>query len=504
MLSTKIRDALFLSAALLLTVLFLPAFVRAQAVLNPNPPQTTVKLIFIHHSTGENWLADVNGGLGIALRDNNYFVSNTNYGWGPDGIGDLTDIGHWWLWFRGQDRDTYLNALFVEGRRSGSFYSRLTADPGGENAVVMFKSCFPNSHLAGHPGDPPVSSPNPLRGEDCGSGAHTVANAKGIYNDLLVYFTSRQDKLFVVVTAPPLASGSTDAAHAANARALNDWLVNDWLRGYAHHNVAVFDFFNVLTSNGGGPNVNDSGRVKGNHHRFRSGAVEHSRTVDSDVSAYPTAPDDSHPTAAGNWKAADEFAALLNIAYHCWQGTGGCPRTVPVVRRTLTIAAGEGGTTVPTPGARRYNDGALVAIRAFPEEGFAFDRWEGDVAAGTERTNPLELFMDKDRTVRALFSRSLFPPLDFACKAVFNRSLSQRERIHVLSWRSHPANRGITAYRIYVGEETPVLLAEVDGETFAWLHRRVPEGVSQTYALAAVDGSGRESPRANIQFDTPS
>jgi len=57
--------------------------------INPNPPNSPVKLIFIHHSTGENWLADDDGGLGIALRNNHYFVSDTNYGWGPDGVGDL-------------------------------------------------------------------------------------------------------------------------------------------------------------------------------------------------------------------------------------------------------------------------------------------------------------------------------------------------------------------------------------------------------------------------------
>ncbi len=33
---------------------------RGQA-LNPDPPSETVKLIFIHHSTGENWLNDYNG-----------------------------------------------------------------------------------------------------------------------------------------------------------------------------------------------------------------------------------------------------------------------------------------------------------------------------------------------------------------------------------------------------------------------------------------------------------
>jgi hypothetical protein len=52
-----------------------------------DPPDHMVRLVFIHHSTGENWLADDNGGLGLALADNNYFVSDTNYGC-PDAIGD--------------------------------------------------------------------------------------------------------------------------------------------------------------------------------------------------------------------------------------------------------------------------------------------------------------------------------------------------------------------------------------------------------------------------------
>jgi len=35
-----------------------------------------------------------------------------------------------------------------------------------------------------------------------------------------------------------------------------NWLVNDWLAGYPYNNVAVFDFYNVLTSNGGNTNTN--------------------------------------------------------------------------------------------------------------------------------------------------------------------------------------------------------------------------------------------------------
>ncbi len=240
--------------------------------IDPSPPAQPVRLIFIHHSTGENWLSDDNGGLGLALRDNNYFVSDTNYGWGPNSIGDQTDIGHWWLWFRGPDSNEYMNALYAEGDQHCD-YSRLSESPGGDNEIVMFKSCFPNSALQGNPSDPvsPIAS-NPLRGQDSGSEYHTVANAKGIYIDLLEYFRNHQEKLFIVITAPPLSNPE----YSSNARAFNQWLVNDWLDGYPYSNVFVFDFYNVLTTNGGSPNVNDLGWVTGNHHRLWSGAISHS------------------------------------------------------------------------------------------------------------------------------------------------------------------------------------------------------------------------------------
>ena len=286
--------------------------------LNPEPPSSPVRLIFIHHSTGENWLSDENGGLGIALRDNNYHVSDTNYGWGPDQIGDRTDIGNWWEWFRGPGSSTYLNALYSEGDQHCS-YSRLAGAPPGENDVVMFKSCFPNSALQGNPNDPvPSIESNPLRGEATGSQYHTVANAKGIYIDLLNYFRTRQDKLFIVITAPPLS----DPAYADNARAFNQWLVNDWLIGYPHKNVFIFDFYNVLTSNGGNRNTNDLGRETGNHHRWRNNTIQHKTDGGSNVSAYSSSFSDDHPSRAGNLKATGEFVSLLNIAYHLWKETG--------------------------------------------------------------------------------------------------------------------------------------------------------------------------------------
>ena len=255
-------------------------------------------------------------GLGIALKNNNYFVSDTNYGWGPDGIGDRTDTGQWWTWFRGPSSSTYLAALYTEFGQHTS-YSRLATDPdpSGENEIIMFKSCFPNSQISGNPGDAATTGSNPLRGQAAGP-SMTVANVKGIYNDLLTYFAAHQDKLFVLISSPPLASNATDTSHAANARAVSNWLVTDWLKNYDHNNVVVFDFFNVLTSNGGSSDVNDLGKADGNHHRWWDGAIQHSQTGSSNFLAYPTG--DSHPSRAGNLKATGEFIDLLNFYYQRW------------------------------------------------------------------------------------------------------------------------------------------------------------------------------------------
>ncbi len=82
----------------------------------------------------------------MALRDNNYFVSDTNYGWGLDTadkglIGDNTDIGDWWLWFRSPN-STSTSILCAEDGQNAD-YSRLATNSGGANTIVIFKSCFP-------------------------------------------------------------------------------------------------------------------------------------------------------------------------------------------------------------------------------------------------------------------------------------------------------------------------------------------------------------------------
>jgi hypothetical protein len=281
--------------------------------LTTAPPATPVRLIFVHHSTGQAWLEDGYGDLGAALRDNNYYVSDTNYGWGPDAIGDRTDVGHWWTWFRGPKAATYTSALFSESGQNSS-YSRLATTPSGGNTVVMIKSCFPNSDVGGSPGDavPSIGS-NPLKG---GSGPLTVGNAKGIYLDLLEYTKTRPDKLFVLVVSPPLRTEDTSAEHATNARSLANWLVgtDGLLKDYTAGNVFVFDYYTVLTNG---------------HHRVAGGAVQHTAGP-TNFLAYPTG--DSHPSAAGDAIATAEFMPLLNAAYNEWSGSS------RMVQRAVTLS----------------------------------------------------------------------------------------------------------------------------------------------------------------------
>lgn len=316
---------------------------------DPTAPTQPVKLVFVHHSTGGYWLADDHGQLGIELKNNNYFVSATNYGWGVDSIGDRTDIGQWYSWFGSGRTEAVLNALYAESNKNiGEFgdYTRLATDPGGQNEIIVFKSCFPNSGLKGNLNDPiPSIASNPLRDQTADSAYHTVSNAKGIYLDLLTYFQTRPDKLFVVITAPPLIDGT----YATNARAFNNWLVDKstgWLKDYPLNNVVVFDFYNVLTSNGGDANTNDYGLVIGNHHRWWNSAIQHKTDGGSNVLAYPTA--DDHPSAAGDQKATKEFVPLLNIFYHRWKDSGGATAT-PTATSTSTATPTVSATPTNTP-----------------------------------------------------------------------------------------------------------------------------------------------------------
>jgi hypothetical protein len=340
----------------LFALLLIAASPQPQAV-NSNPPDEVVKLVFIHHSTGENWLTDGYGNLGRTLDQNNYFVSDTNYGWGPEAIGDRTDIPNWTEWFASTNAPTYMNALFNETEQHSS-YTRTLSDPGGENKIIMFKSCFPNSALEGSPDD--------------SAGTYeelSVSGAKYVYNTILPFFASHPEKLFIVVTAPPL----TDATYAKNARAFNQWLVDDWLRenNYALNNVAVFDFYNILTS----PDA---------HHRVKGGQVEHILGTQN-TEYYPSA--DDHPSVEGSQKATDEFVPMLNVFYHHWKESAPT-QTVPEAGPTVQTEDQPSAPSAVAGSIDNFDSGQILDTygwEAFRDEAAASTTMACGAESGTGR-----------------------------------------------------------------------------------------------------------------------
>jgi len=246
--------------------------------INPNPPASTVKLIFIHHSCGSNWLAGGNGNLRSTLNTNNYYVTESDYGWDAepnDNLGDRTNTNNWPEWFT----DTKMPYVYATNNQGGS---NTISNPGGENEIIMFKSCYPLSEVG-----------------------TSIDDEKAIYNGLLTYFAAHNDKLFVLITPP----GETEVTSYILTRELCNWLVdenNGWLKDYSYNNVVVFDFYCVLSET-------DS------HHRINNNSVEYVYSAAYDGTS-PYHNGDNHPNSTGNQKASTEYVSLLNYYYNRWKG----------------------------------------------------------------------------------------------------------------------------------------------------------------------------------------
>lgn len=219
-------------------------------------PQPSDDLVFLHHSCGSNWL---DAGLNDALLAKDYVDERNDIGYGttmspdsgrPSSLGDTpgdnTDMNHWILWF-----NDYLGGIKTHGCASGV------------NRIVMFKSCYPASHVesdGSEPGDPFSGTPSlanyrAVFRHPSGLG-NTYQRDGHAYRALNDVFGASPDTLFVVVTAPPLHYGPSDPsseAAARRARVFNQWLKTEWLREYnnaypQHRNVMVFDWFDVIAN----------------------------------------------------------------------------------------------------------------------------------------------------------------------------------------------------------------------------------------------------------------
>ena len=262
-------------------------------------------LVFVHHSCGRNWL---NNSLNTALLAKAYIDERNDIYYGtamdadtgrPSSLGgtpgDNTDMHHWIRWF-----NDYLEHVKVYGCADGT------------NRIIMFKSCYPNSNIGSdgtEPGDP-FSSTKTLanykavyRKYNAPGGTYT--NGGYVYRPLEDVFAAHPDILFIPVTAPPRHYAPSDAttdAEGHRARVFNNWLKGEWLDSYnsnhpGYHNVAVFDWFDVLA--------------------YGDGATSHPNRLRAE---YGGESGDSHPNSTANATSTWFFATVAtNFLDSAWE-----------------------------------------------------------------------------------------------------------------------------------------------------------------------------------------
>ena len=93
-----------------------------------------------------------------------------------------------------------------------------------QHEVIIIKSCYPNSDITSD---------------------EYLANDKAYYLAMRDTVDKHPDKVFIIVTTPPLNPAETNLETAARAREMADWLKSEeFLKGYP--NLFTFDFFSYL------------------------------------------------------------------------------------------------------------------------------------------------------------------------------------------------------------------------------------------------------------------
>ncbi len=176
-------------------------------------------IIFLHHSVGYNLIEQ--GGLREAFTQAGYSFFDHGYNspglTGPSGQergysynvpGDNTDIDGLAKIFSQHVYPLPINTL------SGLL----------QHEVIIFKSCFPNSNITSD---------------------EQLEQNKAMYLGMRAVMDKHPDKIFIIMTTPPLNPAETTLETAARARAMADWLKSDeFLKG--HSNVFTFDLYSYL------------------------------------------------------------------------------------------------------------------------------------------------------------------------------------------------------------------------------------------------------------------
>ena len=177
-------------------------------------------IIFLHQSTGRNLLEQ--GNVRERFQQAGYSFWDHDYNWIglTDPEGNPKDYS-----YNVPDDDTYPVGL------AKIFDQRVYQSPRNvlsgllQHEVIAFKSCFPASDI---------------------NTDEKLEQYKAQYLGIRDVMDQHPDRIFIVMSQPPLNPASTSPEIATRARSFANWLKSNEYQG-GHPNVFVFDFFNYLT-----------------------------------------------------------------------------------------------------------------------------------------------------------------------------------------------------------------------------------------------------------------
>lgn len=186
-------------------------------------------IIFLHHSTGNNLVQQ--GKVRVLLREQGYEMWDHGYNYqglrDPDG----TPLRYHYSVPNDNTNPDGLAAIFSQKvhRLPVNALSSLL-----QHEVIILKSCFdPASHI---------------RDDE------QLEQYKTYYLGMRQVMAEHPDRVFIILTTPPLNAAETNPEEAARVREYAEWLKSDeFVAGYS--NIYVFDFFDLLAESD--PNAAD-------------------------------------------------------------------------------------------------------------------------------------------------------------------------------------------------------------------------------------------------------
>jgi outer membrane protein assembly factor BamB len=130
----------------------------------------------------------------------------------------------------------------------------------------------------------------------------------------------------------------------------------------------------------------------------------------------------------------------------------------------LTIIASEGGTTYPPPGTYACSANSTVQVSAIPDANYLFSHWELD-SVNVGSANPHRVLMDKNRTLKAVFSHEHPWPMFRHNPQRTGRSYNIGPEIPILKWSLHVEDRIYSSPAI--GSDGTIYVGSNNGKIYA-------------------------------------